>query len=352
MEVIKTGLAAFGMSGQVFHAPFISSNPQFELSKIVERSKNLSKEKYPKAEIVRSFDELIADAQLELIVINTPDSTHYEYAKAALLAGKHVVIEKPITSNADQAKELIDIAKSKNLMISAYQNRRWDADFLAVKEILAKNLLGRVVEFESTFSRYRNFIKPGTWKETGKLGGGLTYNIGSHLIDQAVRLFGLPEAVYADLGTVRTGGMVDDYFVIRFLRPALAPELKVSLKASYLMRTPEPRFVLHGTLGSFVKYGIDRQEEDLIAGKSPLEQNWGKEDEEFYGWLHTEADGREINTHYEGPAGNYGAFYENIYRHLRLNEALETDASEVLDVIRIIEAAYQSHKEERIIHLR
>jgi predicted dehydrogenase len=263
-----------------------------------------------------------------------------------------VVIEKPITSNADQAKELVDIAKSKNLMISAYQNRRWDADFLAVKEILAKNLLGRVVEFESTFSRYRNFIKPGTWKETGELGGGLTYNIGSHLIDQAVRLFGLPEAVYADLGIVRTGGMVDDYFVIRFLRPALAPELKVSLKASYLMRTPEPRFVLHGTLGSFVKYGIDRQEEDLIAGKSPLEQNWGKEDEEFYGWLHTEADGREINTRYEGPAGNYGAFYENIYRHLRLNEALETDASEVLDVIRIIEAAYQSHKEERIIHLR
>lgn len=118
------------------------------------------------------------------------------------------------------------------------------------------------------------------------------------------------------------------------------------------MRTPEPRFILHGTLGSFVKYGIDRQEEDLIAGKSPLEQNWGKEDEEFYGWLHTEADGREINTRYEGPAGNYGAFYENIYRHLRLNEALETDASEVLDVIRIIEAAYQSHKEERIIHLR
>ena len=147
MEVIKTGLAAFGMSGQVFHAPFISPNPQFELSKIVERSKNLSKEKYPKAEIVRSFDELIADAQLELIIINTPDSTHYEYAKAALLAGKHVVIEKPITSNADQAKELVDIAKSKNLMISAYQNRRWDADFLAVKEILAKNLLGRVVEF-------------------------------------------------------------------------------------------------------------------------------------------------------------------------------------------------------------
>ena len=180
MEIIKTGLAAFGMSGQVFHAPFISTNPHFELYKIVERSKELSKERYPQASIVRSFKELTEDPEIDLIVVNTPDNTHYEYAGMALEAGKNVVVEKPFTSTTKQGEELIALAKKKGLMLSVYQNRRWDADFLTVRDILAKSLLGRLVEYESTFARYRNFIKPNTWKETGESGGGLTYNLGSH----------------------------------------------------------------------------------------------------------------------------------------------------------------------------
>ena len=167
MEIIKTGLAAFGMSGQVFHAPFISTNPHFELYKIVERSKELSKERYPQASIVRSFKELTEDPEIDLIVVNTPDNTHYEYAGMALEAGKNVVVEKPFTSTTKQGEELIALAKKKGLMLSVYQNRRWDADFLTVRDILAKSLLGRLVEYESTFARYRNFIKPNTWKETG-----------------------------------------------------------------------------------------------------------------------------------------------------------------------------------------
>ena len=202
MEKIKTGLAAFGMSGQIFHAPFISTNPAFCLTAITERNKNLSKERYPSARIVRSFEELVALDELELVVINTPDSTHYEYTRKALEAGKNVIVEKPFTATAEQGQELVDLARSKGLAISVYQNRRWDSDFLTVREILNKGLLGRLVEFESTFPRYRNFIKPGTWKETGELGGGLTYNLGAHVIDQAVQLFGVPEAVFADIDII------------------------------------------------------------------------------------------------------------------------------------------------------
>lgn len=352
MEIIKTGLAAFGMSGQVFHAPFLHCHPRFELSKIVERSKELSKERYPNATIVRNFETLIADPEIELIVINTPDSTHYTYARQALEAGKHLIIEKPFTTTTQQGEELIALAESKGLMLSVYQNRRWDADFLTVQEILNKGLLGRLVEFESVFARYRNFIKPDTWKETGESGGGLTYNLGSHLIDQAVELFGMPEAVFADVATMRTGGKVDDYFLIRLLRPAEAPEVKVTLKASYLMREAEPRFVLHGTLGSFVKHGVDKQEAALLAGQSPDQPHWGEETEQEWGLLHTEQGGKESCGNYPGVPGNYGGFYQNIYEHLRLQKPLLTDARNILNVIKVIEAAYQSQKEEKVIYLK
>lgn len=352
MEVIKTGLAAFGMSGQVFHAPFISTNPHFELCKIVERTKELSRERYSGATIVRSFEALVNDPEIELIVINTPDSTHYEYARQALEAGKHVIVEKPFTSTSAQGEELITLADNKQLMLSVYQNRRWDADFQTIQEILSKNLLGRLVEYESTFARYRNFIKPDTWKETGEAGGGLTYNLGSHLIDQAIRLFGMPEALFADIATMRTGGKVDDYFVIRFLRPALAPEVKVTLKASYLMREAEPRFVLHGTLGSYVKYGVDKQEAALLAGEIPNRSHWGEETEQEWGLLHTEIDGQEVCRKYPGIPGNYDGFYQNVYEHLRLGKPLQTGARDVLDVIRVIEAAYQSQDGNKVIDLK
>ena len=172
--------------------------------------------------------------------------------------------------------------------MSVYQNRRWDGDFLTVKEILSKGLLGHLVEFESTFPRYRNFIKPNTWKETGQDGGGLTYNLGAHVIDQAVQLFGMPEAVFADIATLRKDSKVDDYFIIHLLRPSKAPEVKITLKSSYLMCASEPRFVLHGREGSYVKYGFDPQEAALNEGVLPVTPHWGEEDKSSWGILHTE----------------------------------------------------------------
>lgn len=351
MDKIRTGLAAYGMSGRVFHAPFISTNPHFELIAVTEHSKELSREKYPDACIVRSFGELIGLEGLDLVVINTPDSTHYEYARRALEAGKHVVVEKPFTTTVAEAEELVALAASRGLTLSVYQNRRWDGDFLTVKEILSKGLLGHLVEFESTFPRYRNFIKPNTWKETGQDGGGLTYNLGAHVIDQAVQLFGMPEAVFADIATLRKDSKVDDYFIIHLLRPSKAPEVKITLKSSYLMCASEPRFVLHGREGSYVKYGFDPQEAALNEGVLPVTPHWGEEDKSSWGILHTEKGGRIVHEPYPSLPGDYAAFYENIYRHICHGEPLQSDAREVVGVIRLIEAGWESSRMQRVVRI-
>ncbi|MDR2468865.1 MAG: Gfo/Idh/MocA family oxidoreductase [Tannerella sp.] len=336
MEKIKTGLASFGMSGQLFHAPFIHAHPQFELTAIVERSKDLACARYPQVRTVRGLEELTAMDDLELIVVNTPDSTHYSYARLALEAGKHVIVEKPFTNSVAEARTLIALAEKQGRMLGVYQNRRWDADFLTVKDIIEKEILGRTVEFESTFARYRNYIQAGTWKE---LEGGITYNLGSHLIDQSLQLFGLPEAVFADIATLRKGGQVDDYFVLHLLRSARAPDVRITLKASYLMCDPAPRFVLHGTEGSYVKYGVDRQEALLKQGAVPNTPDWGVEELAEWGWLHRAGEGRRK---YPSLRGDYAGFYESVYQCLRRRVALPTDARNILPVIRIIEAAFKS----------
>lgn len=347
MEKIKVGLASFGMSGKVFHAPFIHTNPHFELYKILERSKDLSKESYPDAEIVRDYQNLLDDSEVELIIVNTPDDTHYSFASRALKAGKHVIVEKPFTTTSQQGEELIKIAQEQNRMLSIFQNRRWDADFLTVQDILRKGLLGRLVEFESTFPRYRNFIKENTWKETGELGGGITYNLGSHLIDQAILLFGMPEGVYADIDTLRDGGMVDDYFNIHLIYP----NVKVSLKAGYLMKELPPRFVIYGTTGAYVKYGLDKQEAALTEGEMPDKPQWGEETPEEWGIINAIIDGKETRYKYPGVPGNYNAYYQNIYEHLRKDTPLLTDAKDVIKVIKVIEASFKSRQEKKVIYL-
>jgi predicted dehydrogenase len=348
MEKIKTGLASYGMSGQVFHAPFISTHPQFELTAITERHKNLAKERYPQVQTVRSFDELLALDNLELVVVNTPDPTHYDYTRKALEAGKHVVVEKPFTRTVKQGEALIALAEQKRLMLCVYQNRRWDADFLTVKSILEKGIIGRMVEFESIFARFRNYIQPDTWKEQT---GGMTYNLGSHLIDQSLQLFGMPEAVFADIATLRTDGMVDDYFMIHLLRSSANPEVRITLKAGYLMCEPEPRFLLHGTAGSYVKYGVDKQEALLKQGAIPDTPEWGIESESEWGWLHTYKNGQSMREKYPSQRGHYTGFYESVYQCLRHHLPIETDARSVLPVIRVIEAAKESSRKGCIVHI-
>ena len=360
-RVIKAALLGFGTVGggvytvlKMQQEEMVSKlGARVELKKILVRNIEKAAQKTDDPSLLtNNWKEIVDDPEIEIVIelIGGIEPAR-TYILEALEAGKNVIVEKPFTATAEQGQELVDLARSKGLAISVYQNRRWDSDFLTVREILNKGLLGRLVEFESTFPRYRNFIKPGTWKETGELGGGLTYNLGAHIIDQAVQLLGVPDAVFADIDTIRTGGMVDDYFVIHLLRPSKAPRVKVTLKSSYLMCEPEPRFILHGTEGSFVKYGLDRQEADLNDGQMPGTPYWGVEDESTWGLLHTEKDGNVVHYKYPSLAGNYAGFYDNIYRHLRHGEPLLTDAADVLLVIRLIEAAWKSSKEGNVVKL-
>lgn len=344
MKKIKTGIASFGMSGKVFHAPLLAAHPEFELTAICERSKNLASALYPNTRIVNSFDQLIGDPDIELVVVNTPDTTHYEFVKKALQAGKHVVVEKPFVFTVGEGEELIALAEEKGLLLSVFQNRRWDGDFLTIQDILNKKLLGRVVEFRSSFQRFRNFVVSNTWKEEKNRFVGTTYNLGAHMIDQALVLFGMPQGVFARIAALRDESLVDDYYHILLIYK----DLQVSLSAGYLMREEAPRYIIHGTLGSFVKSGIDPQENDLKNGVIPGTKNWGKEPESQWGILHTEIDGEVIRRKEETIPGNYSAYYDNIADCLRKDASPMVPAQENLMLIRVLEAAFQSQAQNRI----
>jgi len=339
MSKIRVGLASFGMSGKVFHAPILAHHQGFELAKIWERSKSEVKDFYPETVSVRSFNDLLDDDSIELIVVNTPDITHYEYAQKALKAGKHVVVEKPFTRTIGQGEELINLADKHGRVLSVFQNRRWDGDFLTVRKIIETESLGRLVEFESNYMRYRNFIQPDTWKESAVQGIGVTYNLGSHMIDQAVTLFGIPDAVWADIDKMRTGSEIDDYYHIKLLYP----DLKVTLKASLLVREEGPRYTLHGTNGSFIKHGLDPQEEMLKQGGNPSMPDWGREPESQWGILNSEINGLHMRGKVETVPGNYAAYYDNIHDAIRKRAELEVTAEQALVGIHIIQSAFESN---------
>ena len=344
---IKTALASFGMSGLVFHGPLLHADKCFELSKVLERTKNESVKKYPNIQVVRHFDELCKDDSIELIIVNTPDHTHYDLCKKALEYNKHVVVEKPFTQKYSEALELLELAENKNLLLSVFQNRRWDGDFLTVKQVISEKLLGRLVSYEAHFDRYRNFIQPDTWKENARTGTGTLFNLGSHLIDQALVLFGKPDAVTADILALRSNSSIDDTFELWLHYP----NVRVSLAASYLVREPGPRYALHGTGGSFLKWGIDPQEEELKKGAVPGTKGWGEEPESEFGLLHTTLNGKDIKEKIATTPGDYSAFYANIYRAIRHGEKLAVEPGEAAMVIKIIEAAFLSHNEKRRVEI-
>jgi scyllo-inositol 2-dehydrogenase (NADP+) len=343
---ISVAIASYGMSGMLFHAPMLQVNPNFDLVCIQERSSDKSKSRYPFAKIVRSFEDILADKSIELVVVNTPDKYHYPMALQAIDAGKHVVVEKPFTQELWQAKELISRAQEKGVILSVFQNRRWDGDFLTVQKVIEQQVLGRLVEFESHFDRYRNFIQEGNWKEDPDNGTGTLYNLGSHMIDQVLTLFGKPARIWADLHILRTGGMVDDCFELKLEYPGM----KVTTRGSYLVREPGPRFILHGTQGSFLKWGSDPQEEALKAGVWPNQENWGSEPESDWGLLNTSMQ----DIHYRGKVetlpGNYNAYYDNLYSAIRQGKELAVKPEEAMMVIQVIDAAMTSVAERKWVN--
>lgn len=340
---IGTALLSYGMSGEVFHAPFLHAHPGFEIRAVLHR--NPEKKVGHSFPVVSTINEVLHDPAIDLVIVNTPNNTHYEYTRAMLEAGKHVVVEKPFTVTVKEADELIALATRKKLTLAVYQNRRWDGGFLTVQQILQKKLLGRVVEFELHYDRYRNYIEPNTWKEKADAGTGILYNLGSHMLDQVNVLFGLPELVDARMGTQRTGGDIIDYYDIRLIYNGL----NVIVKSSYLVREGGPMYRIHGTDGSFVKYGIDPQEQALKEKKTPGSAGWGTEPKEWWGKINTTVEGLHVEGVIETLPGDYMKFYNNVFDAIRLKKELAVKPEEARTVIQLIEACIESNRTHRAV---
>ena len=333
---IRTGIASYGLSGQVFHAPFIHVHSDFELTAICERSRNLAAERYMGIKTVRSFDELL-EQKIELVIVNTPDPTHYEFCKKALQAGINVVVEKPFVFRYEEAKELTRLAAEKGLLLTVYQNRRFDGDFMTLQKIMASEALGRIVELQSNFQRFRPNLVASTWKEQAGTRVGITYNLCSHLCDQALKLFGEPESVWATMDSQRDGSAIDDYCVMQLKYPG---HLRVMLRAGMLIKEEAPRFALHGTKGSYVKFGLDPQENALRnKGAVPAANEWCFETEAEWGMLNTE----EGRVKYPTVTGNYMRYYDNIYDCLRNGAKPEVTSRQMLCDVFMLESAFESN---------
>ncbi|KAG0033270.1 hypothetical protein BGZ81_008854 [Podila clonocystis] len=350
MAPINVGVIGFGMSAQVFHAPLISSTKGLHLAAFVNRSgPSLSlSSKYPNATVYTSHEQLFSDPAIDLIVITTPNTLHFDLAKQALEAGKHVIVEKPFTVTFEEGITLTKLSKQHDRVLSVFHNRRWDADFLTVQKLVQsqQSTLGRIVSFESRFDRFRNFSKNG-WRETGKVeeGSGVLYDLCSHLLDQALVLFGEPEYVTAHVSNQRqlVGSEVDDQFLVHL---DYKDGLRCTLGAGMLARIPTPRYRLTGMNGSYVKYGLDVQENQLKEGLTPKHGAYGVEAESSWGDLDTLMDINGVKLHVKGKVdsevGTYGAYYANVCDAIHGKEPLAVTAEQASWVIYGIQLAIES----------
>lgn len=343
MKKIKTAMLAYGMSGKVFHAPFLELHPGFELTGAWERSRRLIHDDY-QAKSYPDIESLLRD-EIDLVIVNTPVATHFEYAKAALLAGKHVIVEKAFTTNADEAEELHEIAEAENLKLAVFQNRRWDSDFRTVEEIVSRGILGDIVEAEIHFDRYNPDLSPKRHKETANSGAGILKDLGSHIIDQALVLFGFPTSIFADIRTTRDYSVVDDWFDLTLYYP----KFRVRLKAGFFTREPLPAYIIHGKLGSFIKSRGDVQEDELKSGKKPTVIDWGAEPDYKSGLLHTEIEGQVVRENIPTLPGNYYAFFDKMYRAIRNNDPIPVPATDGIKTMKIIDAAIESSQKRKLI---
>lgn len=333
-DVYNVGIAGFGMSAQLFHAPFISSNPHFRLRKIFERNSNYAKEKYPETETVRGFNELLG-SDIDLVIICTPNPLHLSMAKEAILAGKNVIVEKPVTSTADEAMELLTLAREKNVFYSPFQNRRFDGDYLTLRNLILDGSLGEILEYYARYDRYVTGTNNRAWKAKGGRGVNILYDLGVHLIDQVYYLFGMPDEVYADFQKERAESAEFDAFeVILYYE-----KIKAVLSASEVALNPAPHYVVYGRTGSFIKYGMDPQEEALMRGEHPGEVGWGSDSPAQYGTLTKVVSGSVETKKIKTVSGNYGLFYDNVHEVLTGCANQLINPFDAVNVLKIIETA-------------
>lgn len=338
-KLLRVAIAGFGKSAQNIHTPLIMNCDGLKPVSVLKRSGNIEFEGSEEIKVVRDLESLLNDPMIDLIVITTPNHLHFNMAEASLKAGKHVVVDKPFTVTANEAELLIELAQKQDRKLTVFQNRRWDGDFLSVKKLIQNQEIGELVEFESTFNRFRNELRENAWKEKNLPGSGILYDLGPHLIDQALQLFGMPDSIYADIRSQR-GGDTDDWFEINLYYPSL----KVKLKAGMLVLDDTPRFILRGKKGAFVKYGFDPQEAELAKETDLLSENWGKDSESNYGILREWNSGDISERAIETERGNYLHFYQNLFQSIQNGDILAVDPNDAKQTIRLIELARESYK--------
>ncbi|HHQ4662200.1 TPA: oxidoreductase [Aeromonas veronii] len=340
-HTLNAALVGYGFAGKTFHAPFLSTTPGLSLSWVVSRDAAKVQADLPGCR-VGSLEEVLSDETVDLVVIATPNDTHAPLARQALLAGKHVVIDKPFALDLAEAQALVELAEKQQRLLSIFHNRRWDGDFLTVRRLLVEGSLGQIAQFESHFDRYRPEVRQ-RWREAGGPGSGLWFDLGPHVLDQALQLFGQPDWLQADLAGQRPGALADDYFHVVLGYGERSGEMRVILHGSCLVSATMPRFVIHGSQGSFVKFGMDVQEDQLKLGKRPPAADWGVDSEP--GQLSRIVDGQLQQQSVVGEAGDYGAYYRGVCAAIKGEGSNPVPASEALAVMALLDLARQSHLE-------
>jgi scyllo-inositol 2-dehydrogenase (NADP+) len=338
--MIDVGLIGFGLAGRFFHAPVISAVPGLRLAAILQRTGGEAALLYPNARVVRSMDELHSMEQIRLIVIATPNDTHAPLAQLCLEAGRDVVVDKPFATTLHEAEALVKFAAERKRLLTVYHNRRWDADFHAIHKLVSEGALGRMVLFETNYDRFRPNLKQNAWRERTGPGTGIFFDIGPHLIDQSLQLFGVPEALHADLRIERDSGVVDDSFDVVMYYPR---GLRAVLRSSIMAVVSRPRFILNGTRGSFRKELIDPLESTLRRGEVPGGESWNIEPEENWG-VATFGQGEQLVRQRIPSQGDWRTFYAGVRDAILGLAPPPVSSQEMLDVMRALELARESSR--------
>lgn len=335
--MINVGLLGFGLSGRYLQAPFFAVHPGFRVVRVMTSRAEELQTVFPGLLPTESAEAIFADPSVDLVSIATPNGTHYALARAALEAGKHVLVDKPACATAAELRELKALAAKRKLHIFVFQNRRWDSDFLTVQQVLQSGDLGRLVAFEARYDRWKPELNPKPWKEVPGPGAGMLYDLGAHLIDQAIACFGIPEDVSGRTWTQRTASAIPDAFDLHFGYDGFTVDLSCSL----LVREPTPRYRLHGDRGAYVKFGIDGQEDQLRAGLLPTDARFGYEPAGQDGVLHTEKDGKLFREAIPTLPGRWLGLFENIEKVLTAGGVPAVPLEEVIAQLEIIDAINQ-----------